>query len=118
MEIRGGVSCGGRPFCLRARSALGPGTSTIHSMSSPLPSYRQAAATVAAYAAGQRTARPAEQVDLAQAAGRVLAEPIRADSDQPPFARSTRDGFACRAAEVSAHGWLPIAGATRAGQAP
>jgi molybdopterin molybdotransferase len=85
---------------------------------SPLPSYRQAAATVAACAAGLRAALPAERVGLAAAAGRVLARAIRADRDQPPFARSTRDGFACRAAEVSAHSWLPVAGSTRAGQPP
>ena len=50
--------------------------------------------------------------------GRVLARPLRADSDQPPFARSTRDGFACRAAEASRHRPLAVAGLTRAGQAP
>jgi molybdopterin molybdotransferase len=83
-----------------------------------LPSYRQAAATVAACAAGLRAALPAERVQLAAASGRVLAAASRADSDQPPFARSTRDGFACRAAEVCMHDWLPVAGATRAGQAP
>jgi molybdopterin molybdotransferase len=59
-----------------------------------------------------------EGVELASAAGRVLAEAILADQDQPPFARSTRDGFACRAAEASAHQFLPIAGAIHAGEAP
>jgi len=48
----------------------------------------------------------------------VLARALFADRDQPPFARSTRDGFACRAAEASAHEFLAIAGATRAGEAP
>ncbi len=56
-----------------------------------------------------------ERLPLLQAAGRVLAEPILADRDQPPFARSTRDGFACRAAELE-HGGLRIAGSLRAGQ--
>jgi len=87
-------------------------------MSFPLPSYRQAAATVAACTAGLRATLPTERVSLATAAGRVLASALRADRDQPPFARSTRDGFACRAAEASTHTPLPIAGATRAGQAP
>ena len=32
----------------------------------------------------------------------VLAEPVYADRDQPPFPRSTRDGFACRAADLAA----------------
>ncbi|MFP5249545.1 MAG: molybdopterin molybdotransferase MoeA, partial [Acidobacteriota bacterium] len=52
------------------------------------------------------------------AAGRVLARPILADRDQPPFARSTRDGYACRAAEASRHEALTIAGAAKAGDAP
>jgi molybdopterin molybdotransferase len=74
---------------------------------------------VAGYACelGRRRHPPTESVDLGHAAGRVLARPLRADLDQPPFARSTRDGYACRAAEASAHGELTIAGATRAGEA-
>ncbi len=42
-----------------------------------------------------------ETVDLLHAAGRVLAEPIAADRDIPPFPRSTRDGYAVRAADLS-----------------
>lgn len=81
--------------------------------------YSQASALVAAYAAQLRGRPPAaERVELGHAAGRVLARPLRADQDQPPFARSTRDGFACRAAEASTHEPLRIAGATRAGEAP
>ncbi len=81
--------------------------------------YDQASSLVAAYAIqlGRRR-RSAERVELGLAAGRVLAQPLCADQDQPPFARSTRDGFACRAAETSAHEPLRIAGATRAGEAP
>jgi molybdopterin molybdotransferase len=56
-----------------------------------------------------------QQVPLLQAAGRVLAEPVVADRDQPPFARSTRDGFACRAADLE-QGALRIAGMLRAGE--
>src|SRR5208283_3008778 len=59
-----------------------------------------------------------ESVKLARAAGPVLARPLCADSDQPPFTRSTRDGFACRAAEASRHRPLAVAGSARAGQAP
>ena len=74
---------------------------------------------VAAHAAEWARRRPTvERVELGKAAGRVLAKPICADRDQPPFARSTRDGFACRAADVSTHGFLPIVGSTRAGLAP
>ncbi len=41
-----------------------------------------------------------ERVPLARAAGRVLAEPIRADRDLPPFDRSERDGWAVRSADL------------------
>jgi molybdopterin molybdotransferase len=87
-------------------------------MSSALLSYDEAAAMVAAYAAELGCGMPLERADLGHAQGRVLARPLRADQDQPPFARSTRDGYACRAAEASLHGDLAIAGATRAGEAP
>lgn len=60
----------------------------------------------------------AERVPLGRAQGRVLAEALVADADQPLFARSTRDGFACCAAEASRHDWLPIAGSTHAGESP
>ena len=42
-----------------------------------------------------------ESVDLLSAAGRVLAEPVPADRDLPPFPRSTRDGYAVRSADLS-----------------
>ena len=42
-----------------------------------------------------------ENVDLLSAAGRVLAEPVFADRDQPPFPRSTRDGYAVRSADLA-----------------
>jgi len=58
---------------------------------------------------------PAEMVDLAEAAGRVLAEDIVADRDYPPSDRSIRDGFALRAADVP--GVLRVTGEVRAGQA-
>ena len=88
-------------------------------MSSPLLSYAQAAEVVAARAAQLAVQRlAAETVQLSAAPGRILAQPLLADADQPPFTRSTRDGYACRAAEASRHQFLPIAGATRAGDAP
>jgi molybdopterin molybdotransferase len=88
-------------------------------MSAALATYEEAAALVAEYASRLRASPPAiECVDLAAASGRTLAHPLRADSDQPPFPRSTRDGFACRAAEASTHQPLPVAGTTRAGQPP
>jgi molybdopterin molybdotransferase len=42
-----------------------------------------------------------ETVGLLSAAGRVLAEPITADRDIPPFPRSTRDGYAVHAADLA-----------------
>jgi len=89
-------------------------------MNSDLPGYEQAAAIVAERVraiAGHHHPRT-EPVDLAHAAGRVLAVPLLADEDQPPFSRSTRDGYACRAVEASAHIALPVAGSTHAGEAP
>ncbi len=88
-------------------------------MSSPLLSYEEAAALVTAKLERFAQHQPAtEWVELGSAAGRVLASPLLADADQPPFPRSTRDGFACRAAEIAGRASLPIAGTTRAGEAP
>jgi molybdopterin molybdotransferase len=53
---------------------------------------------------------------LKDAAGRVLAEPVRTERDQPPFARSTRDGFAVRSADISEIQPLRIVGSVRAGE--
>ena len=41
-----------------------------------------------------------ERVQLSQAAGRVLAEDVHSSLDLPPFANSSMDGFAVRAADV------------------
>jgi molybdopterin molybdotransferase len=41
-----------------------------------------------------------EEVLLLQSLGRVLAEPIIADRDFPPFPRATRDGFAVHAQDL------------------
>jgi len=88
-------------------------------MCAGLLSYSEAARLVASFARGLgRSDLAVERLELANAAGRVLAVPIVADQDQPPFARSTRDGFACQAVATSGHEFLPIAGATHAGQAP
>jgi molybdopterin molybdotransferase len=67
---------------------------------------------------GEESASLTETVALGAAAGRVLAEGIQADRDQPPFPRSTRDGFACRAAEASTNQLLFVAGQLRAGDTP
>jgi molybdopterin molybdotransferase len=49
----------------------------------------------------QATTREQELVDLLHSAGRILAEPISADRDIPPFPRSTRDGYAVRLADLA-----------------
>ena len=41
-----------------------------------------------------------EEIILDAAFGRVLAEPIRADRDYPPFPRATMDGYALRYADL------------------
>jgi molybdopterin molybdotransferase len=60
--------------------------------------------------------RPSEEVLLMQAVGRVLAEPVNADRDFPPFPRATRDGFAVRANDLaSGLTLLRVVGQVRAG---
>jgi molybdopterin molybdotransferase len=87
-------------------------------MSQKMLTYDEARAMVEARGAALlRGKQRLEHVPLAQAAGRVLAAPLRADADQPAFDRSTRDGYACRAAEINLHQPLPIAGSGRAGDA-
>ena len=55
--------------------------------------------------ASSLVAARSETVPLLDSPGRVLAEEICADRDFPPFPRSTRDGYAVRAADV--HG-VPV----------
>lgn len=57
-----------------------------------------------------------ESVALLASVGRILAEEIRADRDQPPFDRATRDGFAVRADEWSSGKRLRVVGQVRAGE--
>jgi len=45
---------------------------------------------------------PLERLGLADAEGRILAEEVRADEDQPPFAKAMMDGFALRSLDVRA----------------
>ena len=55
----------------------------------------------------------AETAVLAEALGRVLAQPVIASRDQPPFAVSEMDGYALRAADTP--GRLQIIGESAAG---
>ena len=66
---------------------------------------------------------PAEIVRLEEAFGRVLAQPIRAAHDLPPFANSALDGYAVRAADVATASaeqpvQLPVSGDIPAGSFP
>lgn len=62
------------------------------------------------------TALPRERVALSEAAGRVLAEDVRAPWPMPAWDNSAMDGYALRAADVPAQGaWLPLAGRIAAG---
>ena len=60
-----------------------------------------------------------ERVPLQQALGRVLAEDVRANRDQPPYDVSAMDGFAIRSADlVSVPATLEIIEDIRAGDMP
>jgi len=60
-----------------------------------------------------------EVVDLLHASGRILAEPITADRDIPPFPRSTRDGYAVRSVDLTKlPARLTVAGEIKAGPRP
>ena len=65
------------------------------------------------------SARETESVDLLSADGRVLAEPVLADRDLPPFPRSTRDGYAVRSEDVMrTAAALDVIGEIKAGERP
>jgi len=77
-------------------------------------SFEEARACVLREVRAGRGSLPTEQVAALESAGRILAEEITADRDYPPFARSARDGFAIRAADVP--GELRVIGEVRAGE--
>lgn len=60
--------------------------------------------------------RQSEAVPLLESLDRTLSQPVIADRDQPPFARSTRDGFACRSADLEQLQPLSLVGRVRAGE--
>src|SRR5579864_5647139 len=80
-------------------------------------SFEEARHVVEQHAAQAHT-RGTETVDLLAASGRVLAEPIVADRDFPPFRRAMRDGYAVRAADLAElPATLEVIGEIRAGAA-
>ncbi len=60
---------------------------------------------------------PTETVPLAQANGRVLATPVKAQRDQPPFAASAMDGYAVASADVENAAQFEVIGEAAAGHA-
>jgi molybdopterin molybdotransferase len=64
-------------------------------------SFAEARQVVEEYASRLSPSEP-EMVSLLDALGLALAEDLHADRDFPPFPRSTRDGYAVRAADVAA----------------
>ncbi len=78
-----------------------------------MASVEQALALIAEQAASRRLG--AESVPLAQAYGRVLAEPVLARVDQPPADVSAMDGYAVRFAEMELGATLRVSGESRAG---
>ncbi|MEO8100760.1 MAG: gephyrin-like molybdotransferase Glp [Acidobacteriota bacterium] len=75
--------------------------------------FDQARACVLQQVRSRRKNFAVERMKTLDAAGRILAEPIAADRDYPPFPRSARDGFAVRAADLP--GELRVIGEVRAG---
>jgi molybdopterin molybdotransferase len=63
--------------------------------------FEQARALVIEQVRLHRTLPMPERVPLRECAGRVLAEGVYADRDFPPFARSTRDGYAVRSTDLA-----------------
>lgn len=96
--------------------------STYHFGMAALPeqqsllTFEQARAVVEDHASRQRP-QGRELLVLLDALGRVLAEPIHADRDFPPFPRATRDGYAIRAVDTQeAPSELEVVGEVRAGE--
>lgn len=67
---------------------------------------------------GAAAALESEPIELFAARGRVLAEPVRADRDSPPFDHSAMDGYAVRCADLAEGRELPVLGESRPGAAP
>ena len=76
--------------------------------------FAEARASVLDRVRSLRATPAVEEVKLEAAAGRILADELRADRDYPALARSVRDGFAVRATDLP--GELAIIGEVRAGE--
>jgi molybdopterin molybdotransferase len=77
--------------------------------------YEQARQTVIDQLKKKKSPRATANLSVWDALGYVLAQQINADRDYPPFDRSTRDGYALRAAEATPGAALPCIGEIKAG---
>jgi molybdopterin molybdotransferase len=77
--------------------------------------YEQARRTVIEQVAKAKGPRATANISVWDALGFVLAEQVKTDREYPPFHRSTRDGYAVRAAEVSAGATLRCVAEIKAG---
>jgi molybdopterin molybdotransferase len=85
---------------------------------SSILNFEEARRMVEQHAARVQSSEP-ESVDLLNALGRVLAEPLLADRDLPPFPRSSRDGYAVRTTDLEPlPTLLVVSGESRAGAKP
>ena len=87
----------------------------------PIPAtiltFEQARHVVEEHAARLRP-RGKELVELLESLDQVLAEPVLADRNSPPFPRATRDGYAVRAADLAKlPAALKVVGEIKAGSA-
>ena len=80
-------------------------------------SYEQAREKIIEQVSAKRGPFEREPVSVWEAVGLALAHEVRADRDYPPFNRSTRDGYAVRAAEAAAGAELRCIGEIKAGGA-
>jgi molybdopterin molybdotransferase len=78
-------------------------------------SFEQAREKIIAAIRAMRGSLKTETIELARACGRVLAQPVAADRDYPPFDRSIRDGFAVRAEDAVSGATLRCIGEIKAG---
>lgn len=77
--------------------------------------FEDARQLVIAESARRRSTRAPISRNIHDALGFILAQEVRADREYPPFNRSTRDGYAVRAAEIRFGAQLPCAGEIKAG---
>ena len=78
-------------------------------------SFEQAREKIIAAIRAMRGPLTTETIELTRSCGRVLAQPITADRDYPPFDRSIRDGFAVRAEDAVPGATLRCIGEIKAG---